>query len=158
MTDEKTIPTQIDWTAGFPVIAGPLYLGLTESSPESAEYWAGIACGELRLKRCLRCRRYLHPRRMACPDCYLAGVEWSQASGRGEVYSFSVIHRAPTPALQAIAPYCVGIVLLEEGVHLFTRLIFSPGAEPAVGQEVEVSFRVLESGQHLPVFSPRGQA
>lgn len=142
----------IAWSAGFPVVAGHMRLGLTEASPETREFWEGVARDELLVKRCRQCGRHLHPRRIGCPDCYRAGVEWVRASGQGTVYSFSTVHRTPAPELQASAPYCVGIVALAEGVHLFTRFLIEQGREPAVGERVILTFRVLENGQKLPVF------
>lgn len=152
---------QINWSDGFPVVAGHMRLGLTEASPETQGYWDGVARGELMLKRCLGCGRHLHPRRMACPDCYGAGVEWARSSGRATVYSFSSVYRAPSDELRPSVPYCVGIVHLAEGVHLFTRLIpASAGTgvgtddapEPEIGAAATLDFRTLENGQRLPVF------
>lgn len=152
---------QINWSDGFPVMAGHMRLGLMEASPETQGYWDGVARGELMLKRCLGCRRHLHPRRMACPDCYSAGVEWARASGRATVYSYSSVFRAPSSELQPTVPYCVGIVELEEKVHLFTRLIpassgegigSGTAAEPEIGAAATLAFRTLENDQRLPVF------
>jgi hypothetical protein len=154
LRDDVVAPRQIDWTAGFPLKVGNLSYGLVEASPETKEYWEGVANDVLLLKKCLGCGRHLHPRRLACPDDYVAGVEWVKASGKGEVYSFSTIYRAPSPELQASAPYCVGIVLLREGVHLFTRFLYDSGTEPEIRDPVHVEFRLLEGGQKLPVFAP----
>lgn len=152
MSDQTAVVKQIDWSAGFQVVAGPLNLGLTEPSPETKEFWEGVARDELQLKRCCGCRRYLHPRRMACPECPKAGVEWARAAGIGKVYSFSTIHRSPNPQLAKSVPYCVGIVHLSEDVYIFTRFIVAPGTEPEIGDAARLEFRILESGQKLPVF------
>ena len=153
MSDQTAVVKQIDWSAGFQVVAGHMNFGLTEPSPETKGFWEGVARNELQLKRCRGCRRYLHPRRMACPDCHKAGVEWAPASGIGKVYSFSTIHRAPNPELAKSVPYCVGIVHLREDVYLFTRFIVAQGTEPEIGDTARLEFRILENGQKLPVFA-----
>lgn len=148
---------QIDWSAGFPVTVGHINLGLAEASPETREYWEGVAADELRIKRCLGCRNFLHPRRMGCPDCPRAGIEWVRAAGKGRVYSYSTVMRAPNPMLAPSVPYCVGIVHLQEDVYLFTRFIVPKDSEPDVGDEATVEFRILENGQKLPVFIVAGK-
>lgn len=88
-----------------------------------------------------------------CPTCGSEDLAWHSATGRGTVYSVSKLHRAPNAAMRAAIPYHLGIVELDEGVHLFTRFEPGPsGREPAIGLRVEVRFARLESGVELPVF------
>ena len=149
---------QINWNDGLEVTAGHINMGLSEASPETREYWEGVAIDELRIKRCLSCRTFLHPRHMGCPDCLRGKLEWVQASGKGRVYTFSTITRAPNAMMAPSVPYCVGIVQLEEEVYLFTRFIVTPqGSEPAIDDPVTLEFRVLENGQKLPVFTVAGR-
>ena len=114
-------PLTIDWAEGLPFMIGPYELGLTETSPETAGFWEGVASGQLRIKRCANCGRHLHPRRIFCPQCSAPDLEWLTASGEGTVYTFSTVYRSPSPEFEA--PYTNGIVQLAEGVHLFGRLI-----------------------------------
>jgi uncharacterized OB-fold protein len=155
-TETPTVK-QIDWNEGFPVTAGHINLGMAEASPETREYWEGVVVNELRIKRCLTCRTFLHPRRMGCPDCARAGLEWVRSSGKGRVYSYSTVTRAPNPQLEPSVPYCVGIVHLEEDVYLFTRFIVPKGTEPDVDDAATLEFKVLENGQKLPVFVVAGR-
>ncbi len=143
----------IPWHEGFPVTAGHMRLGLTESSPETREFWEGVGRGELMLKQCLHCSRHLYPRRMACPDHPLAGIRWVKAGGKGNIYSVSTVYRAPSEEFAGAVPYHVGIVELAEKVHLFTRFVTENGREPRIGDAVSLEFRVLENRQKLPVFA-----
>jgi len=143
--------TQIDWSKGLPFMAGPYFVGLYQPSPETAGFWDGVAADELRLKRCTACNRLWHPKRIVCTQCGASELAWLPVSGRGEIYSFSEVHRAPTPAFTASVPYAVGVVRLAEGVHLFTRLFADPG-RLQIGAPVRCGFRVLELGQRMPIF------
>jgi uncharacterized OB-fold protein len=67
------------------------------------------------------------------------------------VYSFSEVHRAPSAVFAASVPYTVGLVALDEGVHLFTRFVAEAGPI-AIDAPARVDFRVLELGQLLPIF------
>lgn len=138
-----------DWSRGLPLKAGAWFIGLYQPSPETTGFWDGVARRELRLKHCAACDRHWHPKRIVCTECGSAELTWQRVSGRGEVYSFSEVHRAPSPAFAGSVPYTVGLVKLAEGVHLFSRI---EGGSVAVGTQVGVDFRVLELGNLMPVF------
>lgn len=142
---------EIDWSEGLPFMIGPYEVGLTETSPETAGYWDGVRDGELRIKRCDDCGEHLHPRRIFCPECRSNSLAWVAVEGRGEVYSFSTIYRAPSPEFEA--PYTNGIVRLVEGVYLFGRFIGKPHDTIRVGDAVTVEFDTVRvDGQRLPVY------
>lgn len=140
-----------DWSGGIALTAGEYFLGLYQPSPETVGYWQAVERGELVLKWCPHCARAFHPKRIVCTQCGANDLEWRNASGRGKVYSFSEVHRAANPVFAKSLPYTVGVVALEEGVYLFSRLV--PAAGPvAIDAPVRVDFRVLEQGQRVPVF------
>lgn len=141
----------MDWSQGLPLRAGDMFLGLYQPSPETAEYWAGVKRHELLLKHCTACGALHHPRRILCSACGESGLGWKRACGRGKVYSFSEIHRT-TGVFSPATPYVVGIVALDEGVHLFTRFIAPDNAAVQIDKPVTLDFQVLEQGQLLPVF------
>ena len=140
-----------DWVRGIPMRAGPVSLGLYQPSPETEEYWKGIERRELLLRHCGHCNRFFHPKRIVCSDCGSPDLAWKPSSGKGRVYSFSEIHRAPSAAFAANAPYINGIVRLDEGVHLFTRFVPEPGPVK-IDAPARLDIRTLESGWLLPVF------
>jgi uncharacterized protein len=142
-----------DWSRGLELKAGEWFIGLYQPSPETKGYWDGVARHELLLKHCRACNRHFHPKRIVCTDCGSDALVWKRASGRGEVYSFSEVHRAPSPAFDKGTPYVVGLVRLEEGVHLFTRFVDGP---VEIGTRVRVDFRKLEPGNLMPVFRVEG--
>lgn len=146
-----------DWANGLPLRAGENFLGLYQPSPETADFWKGVERHELLIKTCRSCGRLHHPRRILCSACGESGMDWKSACGRGKVYSFSEIHRT-TGIFSPSTPYVVGIVELEEGVHIFTRFLPVEGAPDKdnssirIGSAVAVEFKVLEQGMLLPVF------
>ena len=145
---EAVTTTGMDWARGTPITLGPWMLGLGEPSPETAGYWDGVERDVLRVKHCRDCGKAHHPRRMFCDACPSAEMEWIDAAGTGTVYTYSVVHRAPDPVFQAEAPYAVGLVELDEGVYLFSRLI----GDVAIGARVQVAFEPVGSHGKLPVF------
>jgi len=154
--NEAVAVDQIDWSVGIPMTAGPYFVGLYQPSPETAGFWEGVTAGEIRLKECKSCGRLWHPKRIVCTHCSSTDMGWKKAAGTGEVYSFSEVHRTPSPVFEASAPYTVGVVRLDEGVHLFTRFVCEPGSLQ-IGTRVGAEFKRMESGQLMPVFVAGGR-
>jgi hypothetical protein len=83
-------------------------------------------------------------------------------SGRGNVYSFSIVYRAPSPEFEKDVPYVVAIVATDEGPHLMTRLIKVKPEEVTVGMRVMVSgwrtrdepVERMSEGAAPPLFEP----
>jgi len=69
------------------------------------------------------------------------------ASGKGVIYSYSVMRRGATP-------YAIAYVTLDEGVTMMTNIVDCDFDSLAIGQAVEVTFRATEGDQVLPVFRP----
>lgn len=114
-------------------------------------FWRATKEGRLLAQRCAECGKVVFRPEMACPGCLSSGLEWFESSGRGAVYSFSVVHRAPSPAFEV--PYVVAVVELEEGWHLLTNVVGCEPDEVSVGLAVHVSF--VDCGEvALPYFVP----
>lgn len=153
MTDQALEATpRMDWEHGTPIMVGPWMLGLADPSPETLGYWEGVADNRLLIKRCEGCSKHHHPRRMFCYECGSDRMEWVESAGTGEIYTYSVVHRAPTEEFQREAPYTVGIVRLAEGVHFFSRFYTRDGGEVRIGAPVEVEFEDVASYGKMPVF------
>jgi uncharacterized OB-fold protein len=87
-----------------------------------------------------------------CAACGSWDWAWTRSSGRGVVYSWTVVGRALHPAFQDDTPYAPVIVEMEEGVRLLTRI---EGVEPGdleFDMRVEVCFDAVTPDVSLPVF------
>lgn len=126
---------------GRPVPSSP------DISPETEPYWAAASRGELWFRRCTHCRRAHHYPRANCPLCFSGDLTWEQASGRGTIYSYSVMHQASTP-------YVVAYVTLEEGPAMMTNLVEVESDTLAIGQPVTVVFEHTADGRGVPMFTP----
>jgi uncharacterized protein len=152
MTRTTEEPAQMDWAHGTPIMIGPWLLGLGDPSPETVEYWEGVAARKLMLKVCQACGRFNHPRRLFCLTCQSDAFTWQEAKGTGSVYTFSMVTRAPTEAFQREAPYTVGIIELDEGVFFCSRVIAADQSAVAIGSPVTLAFAQVGTSGELPVF------
>jgi uncharacterized OB-fold protein len=75
----------------------------------------------LEIHRCERCAQFHSYARAACPKCGGTTLR-TPVTGRGTLYSYTVVHRAPSAALRDETPYAIGIVRLAEGPHIMGRL------------------------------------
>jgi uncharacterized protein len=120
-------------------------------NPETQEFWAATARGELLLKRCLDCDSVIWYPRAFCPDCASMRTEWFAASGRGRIYSYTVNHRGEG-AYQGQPPFVLAYVELDEGPRLMTNIVGAEPADLSVGSPVTVVFHDTGEGTALPRF------
>ena len=116
-------------------------------SPETKEYWDAAAQGRLLVRKCTACGEAHHYPRTICPFCFSDKTEWITASGRGTLYSYSVMRRAPVP-------YAMAYVTLAEGPTMMTNIVDCAFDKLRIGQDVKLVFKPTEGGPPLPMFTP----
>ncbi|CAM5595435.1 DNA-binding protein [Streptomyces spiroverticillatus] len=119
-------------------------------------YWQAAAEGRLLVRRCGACLRAHHYPREFCPYCWSEDVEWEEVSGRGTLYTWSVVHRNDLPPFGERVPYVAAVVDLEEGPRMMTEVVGCAESELRIGAGVEVAFREGE-GYAVPVFRVAGE-
>jgi uncharacterized OB-fold protein len=123
-------------------------------SEVSAPYWQGLASGELRLQRCGDCGRHVFYPRSVCPHCLGEKLEWVPASGRGRVYSYTIVRRAMNPAFAADVPYVFAIVELDEGPRVTTNIVGCAPEDVRVDMPVKAAYDNVTSELALLKFEP----
>jgi uncharacterized OB-fold protein len=118
------------------------------TSPETQRFWDAAAQGTLLVKRCTACSEAHHYPRALCPFCGSDRTEWTEASGRGTIYSYSVFRRAPIP-------YAIAYVTLAEGPTMMTNIVDCDLDAIRIGQAVRVNFKATgDGGPPVPMFTP----
>jgi uncharacterized OB-fold protein len=115
-------------------------------NPESEPFYAAAAEGRFLLRRCTSCRKMHWYPRALCPFCF-ATTEWEEASGRGVIYSFSVMRRTDPP-------YAIAYVTLAEGPTMMTNLVDCDFDVLRIGQPVTLVFKPSDCGPPVPCFRP----
>ena len=115
---------------------------VAEANLDSAAYWTMAADGKLAVKVCRDCGKAHHYPRKYCPFCHSANTEWTEASGKGAIYSYTIMEK---PVRRVLA-----YVTLAEGPTMMTNIVGD--TPPAVGQAVQVEFEQTDEGMSLPVF------
>ncbi|HZP41556.1 MAG TPA: Zn-ribbon domain-containing OB-fold protein [Candidatus Binatia bacterium] len=135
----------------MPDYPGPLPI----PTPESRPFWEAARRHELSLPRCRACGRFHYFPRAACPFCLSPDLAWQRASGRGTLYTFTVVHRG-LRGFPLGPPYVLAVVELAEGPRMMTNLVgIAPDpAQIRIGMPVEVAFEDVTREVALPRFRP----
>lgn len=122
---------------------------LPSPTAETRPFWDGCADGELRYQACGDCGTVQLIPRSFCSHCQSRSLAWKRSSSAGTVLSFTIVHRAPTAAFRAEAPYAIVLVDMDEGFRLMVN--GDAGLQPtlAIGQKVRIGFKDVD-GVKLP--------
>ena len=109
---------------------------------------------ELMVQRCRSCQTLRFPAREICSQCLSREVEWVAVSGRGEVFSYNVMHQVYHPGFATEVPYAVVVVKLDEGAKMISNLVGVAPRDIRIGMRVEVVFEDVSDEVTLPKFRP----
>ena len=121
MPDGWTLPQVDDWNRAF------------------------FTSGRLMLQHCTDCDRVQHPPEHVCIWCQGMNLDYIEASGSGEVYSYVLPHHPPNEKLLTRVPYNIVLVALEDYPHvrIVGNLIDAEVDEVRIGIPVQVTFEEI---------------
>jgi uncharacterized OB-fold protein len=117
-------------------------------------FWQGTKRHELLIQHCKDCQHYIFYPRSHCPQCLSAALEWKKSSGRGKVYSYTVIRRAGLPGFAKEVPYVFAIIELEEGPRLTSNIVGCKPEEVKIDMPVAAFFEEATPEVTLVKFKP----
>ncbi len=120
----------------------------------SAPFFDGARQGRLMLQCCAACGKWSFPVRERCPHCFAARLEWRQASGRGTLYTFAIMHQVMNPGFAGAVPYNIAQIDLEEGVRMTSNVVGIPNNALKIGMKLEAIFEDVGQDVSLPKFRP----
>ncbi len=119
------------------------------SAPEFAPFWSGTEAGEIRLPFCPACGQPHWPPRPICPHCRNMAFVWRPVSGKGTVYTWTVVEHQTTPGIRP--PYVVALVELAgyPSVRLLGQLTGVAPHRLCIGMPVIATFDRMREGVTL---------
>jgi uncharacterized OB-fold protein len=102
------------------------------SGPEK-QYLDKLAAGRFEIQKCAACGSHVFYPRVLCPHCGGDRLDWVAPSGRGTVYSTTVVRRKPADG----GDYNIVLVDLAEGVRLMSRVAGLAPGEVKIGMPVK---------------------
>lgn len=131
----------------------PTHVPLPQMDAVSEPFWSACAERRLVVQHCRACGSFQYPPRLFCRNCRGAEFDWPQSNGSGRIYTYTVVHHAPSAELRDQIPYVVAAVKLEDcgGVLVISNLV----GESASGVTVDRAVRLRwdnDAGLWLPRF------
>jgi uncharacterized protein len=135
-------------------------MGATSNKPVpvpdelSRPFWDAAKERRLMIQRCSSCGYYNHPPRRFCDACLAQDLRFEPVSGRGVVYTFTVMHQRDVVGFEEDAPFINIVVELAEQPQLLmvSNLPIAERAKVWIGAPVEVHFEDRGEGVVVPQF------
>jgi uncharacterized OB-fold protein len=117
-------------------------------------WWKAAAEHRLVVQRCTPCGHTRHPPAPICPECRSTDADWQELSGRGEVYTYTIVHRAIAAGQEL--PYVVAVIALEDagGVRVISNVVDVNPDELEIGLPVELVWEDMSDDLAIPRFRP----
>lgn len=117
-------------------------------------FWDSLRAHQVRVQRCSTCGTYRYQPKEVCARCQSRAAQWSPISGRGTVYTYTVIRRAPTPAYEAGLPYAIVHVTMEENFRMAATMRGMDPDAVRIGLPVRLAYDDVTTEWTLFVFEP----
>ena len=143
--------------AATPATRPPYLIGeLAQPSPDkyTAGFWERCARRELAFQQCGDCKRLRHPPSSGCPHCGSLAFGWKPVSGKGTVFSFTIVTYSVTAEFKPYVPYNIVLVEFPDAheVRLVSNIINIAPEAVKVGMPVTLVWEEAE-GALLPRFT-----
>ncbi len=125
---------------------------LPRITQDSQPFWDGCKAHRLMLPYCCACGTPHLPAGPVCPFCFSDRLEWREASGRGTISTWTVVHQPWFAAFRDDIPYNVVQIELEEGPRLTASIVGAANTALRVGLAVRVTFEDVSDSITLPRF------
>jgi uncharacterized OB-fold protein len=120
----------------------------------SRPFWDAAKARRLEVQRCGSCGYYNHPPRAYCDACLGQELSFVPVSGRGTIYTFTVMHQRDVAGFEDEAPFINLVVELVEQAQLLmvSNLPVAERSKVKIGATVEVYFEDRGEGIVIPQF------
>ena len=127
---------------------------LPRGDEESKGFWEACRRHELYVQKCRTCGALRYYPRALCPACLSDDTDWILSSGRGTVYTYTVMHQNQAIGFREELPYVLAYVELAEGVRMLTNIVGCAPEDLRIGMPVELTFEDANDEVALPKFRP----
>ncbi len=132
----------------------PDSMPMPAADSEALPWWQAAAEHRLLVQRCIACEHLRLPPAPICPECRAAEADWLELSGRGELYTYTIVHRAV--AVGQELPFVIAVIELEDagGVRIISNLVAADLEEIEIGLPVELVWEDMSEDLAIPRFRP----
>ena len=121
---------------------------------DTEDFWKSTHDHAMKLQKCNNCGRFWYYPGPVCHYCSARDWTWTEVSGKGTIYSYSVLERAKGNPYENDVPIAIILVRLEEGPVMMSNLFDYEPSELAIDAPVTVTYEDVNDEVTLPVFLP----
>lgn len=120
-------------------------------------FWDSCARRQLSIQQCTHCKTFRHLPKPTCPKCRSFDFQYTPVSGKGVIFSYTIVHHPVHPALREKLPYNVILVDLDDAPARLVSNFLGKNEDIKIGMPVEVVWEEPIPGTVLPRFKARTQ-
>lgn len=122
---------------------------------DNIAHYRALAQGRLVINRCEDCGFWIYPHRPLCPQCLSWNIEPTEVSGRGRVFTFTLLHQVRDPDSFLAEPVVAAAVELAEqpGLRYLARIVGCPQDRLVLDMPVALTWIDVQ-GRRWPAFAP----
>jgi len=120
--------------------------------PDSKIYWDAANDNKLMVQYSIETKEYFLYSKQLTNATDSKNIEWRQVSGKGKIYSFTIVYAPAGPAFTDDTPYIVASIELDEGARIISNLLTDDIEKVSIGDHVKVIFEKQNDGFTIPKF------
>ncbi|MGU3498707.1 Zn-ribbon domain-containing OB-fold protein [Mycobacterium sp. C31M] len=117
-------------------------------------FWESLKRHEVHVQVCDDCGKHRYAPKEICAQCHSVNATWTPVAGTGEIYTYTVVRRAPTKAFQADAPYVIAHIAMDEGFRMIGTVSDVDPETVRIGDRVVVDYLDVTADWTLLTFVP----
>ena len=117
-------------------------------------FWDAAREHKLVGAQCGNCGRFRLPPSPMCPKCHSQNIDWVTLSGKGVIYTYTIVTRAMFPAMEPHIPYVAAVIELPDAgrTRLVSNIVGAKVGDIAIGGKVRVIWEDRKDGNTVPQF------
>ncbi|MDR3069908.1 MAG: OB-fold domain-containing protein [Propionibacteriaceae bacterium] len=119
---------------------------------DTARFWESAREHAVELQKCDECGYWRFYPGPVCHSCGSFAYTWTPISGKGKIWTYTVLYRARGNAYQDDVPIAIGLIELEEGAILMSNIIDCQPEDLKIGLEVIIDYGAINDEVTLPLF------
>ena len=119
---------------------------------DSKTYWEAARDKKLMVQYSLDTKEYFLYSKQLTNTANSKNIEWRQVSGKGKIYSFTIVHAPAGPSFKDETPYIVASIELEEGARIISNILTDDVENISIGDKVKVFFEKQDDKFTIPKF------
>jgi uncharacterized protein len=121
-------------------------------------FWDAALDGRLIVPECNDCGTFVLPPKPFCFNCQSQSFKWTELSGVGTIYTYTVVRHPLNPALADVVPFVSGVIELDgtqgAGARMIANIVDCDPETVKIGDKVKIRFDKVSDTFAVPRFAP----